>query len=61
MAKRFTTKVKVMLAAAVLVGVVAAGGGVSWVYINVIKDDPPPKLSFDQRDKATASSSTVAP
>jgi hypothetical protein len=60
MAKRLTTKVKVMLAAAVLVGVVAAGG-VSWVYINVIKDDPPPKLSFDQRDKATASSSTVAP
>jgi hypothetical protein len=59
MAKRLTTKVKLALAAAVVVGGVAAAGGVSWVYINVIKDDPPPKLSFDQRDKATQS--TVAP
>ncbi len=30
---------------------------VPWVYINFVKDDPPPKLSFDQRDRAT----TVAP
>ena len=30
---------------------VAGVVGIPWVYINVIKDDPPPKLSFEQRDK----------
>jgi hypothetical protein len=43
---------RLLIAGAVLaiVGVV----GIPWVYINVIKDDPAPKLSFEQRDKQLA-------
>lgn len=36
-----------------LVLVVVGWFAVPWVYINFIKDDPPPKLSFDQLDRAT--------
>ena len=33
--------------------VVLVVGG-TWVYINLIKDDPPAELSFEERDEATA-------
>jgi hypothetical protein len=52
--RRLSFRVKFLLAIGLFVGVFAAVGGFSWVYIHLIKDDPPPKLSFDQRDKELA-------
>jgi polyisoprenoid-binding protein YceI len=44
--------------AAVAAAIVLVVGG-TWLYINVIRDDPPPRLSFEERD-AQASESTAA-
>jgi polyisoprenoid-binding protein YceI len=43
---------------AVAAAIVLVVGG-TWLYINVIRDDPPPRLSFEERD-AQASESTAA-
>jgi hypothetical protein len=51
MARKLSTKAKIIGALAVVVGLAMAGGGASWIYINFIKDDPPPKLSFELRDQ----------
>jgi hypothetical protein len=55
MARKLSTKAKIIAALAVVVGVAMAGGGASWIYINLIKDDPPPKLSFELRDQQLSS------
>jgi hypothetical protein len=48
------TKTRVIRLAVVGVIVAAiAAFAIPWVYINVIKDDPPPKFSFDQLDGTT--------
>jgi polyisoprenoid-binding protein YceI len=46
-----------VLAAAAAVIVIVVGG--TWLYINVIRDDPPPRLSFEERD-AEAAATTAA-
>ncbi len=58
--RKLSFRVKFLLAVGLLVGVFAAVGGFSWVYIHLIKDDPPPKLSFDQRDKELAATTVVS-
>jgi polyisoprenoid-binding protein YceI len=44
--------VKWALAAVAAVIVLVVGG--TWVYINVIRDDPPPRLTFEERDAQAA-------
>jgi polyisoprenoid-binding protein YceI len=44
-----------------VVGVIVLVLGGTWLYINVIRDDPPEPLSFEQRDAEAASSTTDAP
>jgi polyisoprenoid-binding protein YceI len=57
------TWVKWTLAAVAAVIVLVVGG--TWLYINVIRDDPPPRLSFEERDaqasETTAAATTAAP
>lgn len=43
-----------------VIGVIVLVVGGTWVYINLIRDDPPPPLSFDERD-AEAAATTAAP
>jgi polyisoprenoid-binding protein YceI len=49
--------VKILVALVAIVGV--AYVAVPWVYIHVLSEDPPPKLSFEQFDKDRAASSTT--
>jgi hypothetical protein len=57
--KRLSKKTKIGLGAVVLaLAAFGFGGGPSWIYINWIKEEPPPKLSFDLRDQATTDTST---
>jgi uncharacterized membrane protein YfcA len=57
--RRLKFRTKFILGIGLLVGVFGAVGGFSWVYIHLIQDDPPPKLSFEQRDKDLAATTVV--
>jgi hypothetical protein len=52
--------VVIRLAVAGAIAVAAGVVGIPWVYIHLIKDDPPPKLSFEQRDRLL-STTTISP
>ena len=52
-------KLALWIGGAIVALVVLVVGG-TWVYINLIKDDAPEELSFEERDEATAATDAPA-